>query len=281
MTYGQRLQLLVDARFAADAAEDGMRTHLGASVIGHPCMRAVWFGFRWADREEFDGRMLRLFARGQDEEEVFVRLLKRLDNAGIKTDVWTHDGNGEQYRVSAHGGHFGGSCDGVAMNLPDTNGEGVLLEMKTHNAKSFEKLVKEGVYGSKPKHVKQAQVYMHLMGLKKCLYCAVNKNDDALHFELFDYDPAVGRQMLDRAETIIFGQGMPPRISDSPAWFECRYCAFNGVCFKTKEARVNCRTCIHSKPERSGGWSCALGQAEIGTQPKVGCEKYQVMVEMA
>lgn len=50
MTYGQRLTLLIDAAFAADVAkrEDGLRKHLGASVIGESCQRKIWFAFRWA-----------------------------------------------------------------------------------------------------------------------------------------------------------------------------------------------------------------------------------------
>ena len=29
------------------AADDGLRQHLGASLIGKPCERALWYAFRW------------------------------------------------------------------------------------------------------------------------------------------------------------------------------------------------------------------------------------------
>ena len=29
------------------AADDGLRQHLGASLIGKPCERALWYTFRW------------------------------------------------------------------------------------------------------------------------------------------------------------------------------------------------------------------------------------------
>lgn len=274
MDVGQRLVHLVDATYAHEENEDGMRSHLGASVLGEKCMRQVWFGFRWAGSEQFDGRMLRLFARGHHEEEMFVDLLRRL---GAK--VWTHDAEGKQFRISAHGGHMGGSMDGVVVGLPDLPAHvpkdaPVLLELKTHNTKWFKLLLTKGLKEAHPKHYRQAQVYMFHSGLKYCLYCAVNKNDDSLWFHFFELDPTIGQYLTQRAETIIFGTGTPPRISETPTWHECRFCALNDVCFGRKMPRVNCRTCAHAKPEHDGTWSCGQSRPEITTQPKKGCPRH-------
>ena len=62
-------------------ADDGLRPHLGASLIGRDCERALWLTFRWARKQSHDARMLRLFARGQREEQVFIDLLR---DAGIQ-----------------------------------------------------------------------------------------------------------------------------------------------------------------------------------------------------
>ena len=278
MTYGELLALRIDAAFAADVAtrEDSLRKHLGASVIGESCQRKIWFGFRWCDKEEFDGRMLRLFERGQLEEDRFARYLRL-----IGATVWTIDEYGKQFGFSMFGGHFSGSTDGVTTGLPDLD-EPVLLEMKTHGEKSFEKLRAVGVAEAKPMHFKQMQIYMHRLNLKKALYMAVNKNTDELYLELVDYNPDLARSLVDKAESIIFGHGLPPRISNSPAThWECRFCAMRGVCLKDKEVRRNCRTCVHSKPERDGTWSCARGREEITTAPKEGCYWYSVIPELA
>jgi len=271
MTYGERLTLLIDAAFATkvNATEKPFRTHLGASVIGESCQRKIWYGFFWYDKEEFDGRMLRLFERGQKEEEQFAALLRL-----IGATVWTHDENGTQFRISKFGGHFGGSSDGVAAKLPDIP-KPALLEMKTHSDKSFKKMQKEGVLKSKPKHYKQMQAYMLELDLEIALYCAVNKNDDTLYFELVERNVDDGRAILDKAESIIFGQGMPPRISDSPSWYECSYCPMKGVCFLSKTPMVNCRTCAFSKPERDGSWSCSKQQPEIISQAMIGCGQHK------
>lgn len=253
-----------------------MRTHLGASIIGKKCMREAWFHFRWADREFLEGRMLRLFHRGHNEEKVFVDLLRRMG-----AQVWTHDDAGRQFRVEAFGGHFGGSMDGVAAKLPELDPTiPVLLELKTHNDKWFKALQKQGLIGAFPKHYKQAQAYMHLANLKWCLYCAVNKNDDQLWIHFFSYDPQIGHQLMARAESIIFGQGLPPRISETPAWFECKFCCMREVCFKFKQPRVNCRTCRYSHPQKDGTWSCDLNRPEIKLMPKNGCPHHEFISEL-
>lgn len=275
MDYGQRLALLVDARFAIQEqqTEDGLRTHLGASVIGEKCLRAVWFGWRWAGVEDLPGRMFRLFSRGHHEEEMFAHLL-RLTGA----TVWTQDAQGKQFRISAFGGHFGGSLDGVAVNLPDVPadlaGLPALCEFKTHNDKSFKDLKKKQVKDSKPKHYKQAQMYMRKMDLKWCLYCAVNKNDDELYFEVVRLNPNEGDHLLNRAEYVITTREAPPRISETSSWFECRFCKFKEVCHFNKEPLLNCRTCVHSAPLPDGTWHCALGNPEIIIAPKQGCPSH-------
>ena len=63
--------------------DEGRRAHLGASVIGSPCSRALYYAFRWCWQEKFDGRMKRLFNTGHREEERFITYLTAI---GFK--VW-------------------------------------------------------------------------------------------------------------------------------------------------------------------------------------------------
>lgn len=275
MNYGEAIVYQIDAQVVREDDEDGLRTHLGGSVLGEKCMRRVWFGWKWADKEEFDGRMLRLFERGHKSEAIFADLLR-----GLGAQVWTEDPTtGKQIRISVFGGHSGGALDGAARGLPNLPPELppdtiVMLEMKTHNDKSWNDLVKKGLIESKPKHYKQSQYYMHHFGLRWCLYMAVNKNTDKLWCWLFPYDPNVGTHLTFRAETIIFGTGRPPRISESPSWYECTYCPMKGVCHEYKMPKVSCRTCVHSAAQRDGTWACARGFPEITTAPKVGCPNH-------
>ena len=98
-----------EAIFSAYEADtrDGFRTHLGASLIGKECERALWYDFRWATKAKFPGRVLRLFETGNREEDRLVGNLRRTGATVLELDPET----GRQFRVQAHGGHFGGSLD--------------------------------------------------------------------------------------------------------------------------------------------------------------------------
>ena len=70
----------VTAIYAAyEAASDsGYRAHLGASLIGTECERAIWYSWRWATRARHAGQLLRLFQTGHMAEARFVADLRRI-----------------------------------------------------------------------------------------------------------------------------------------------------------------------------------------------------------
>jgi hypothetical protein len=234
--------------------EPDFRGHLGASVIGRPCERSLWYGFRWATARRHPARILRLFARGQREEAVLVDLLRK---AGV--EVWEADEEGQQFRVSAVGGHFGGSLDGVGLGLVEAPEKPHVLEFKTHGDKSFKDLSKHGLEKSKPEHHAQITVYMHLMDIDRGLYLAVNKNDDTLHAERVRHSAKAANTLLDKAHRIITSYYPPAKISDDAAFYLCKWCDHAQVCHGNTVPPPTCRSCVHATPELDGDarWSCA------------------------
>jgi hypothetical protein len=239
------------AAYEADAG-DGWREHLGASLIGGPCDRALWYTFRWITRTAQRGRMLRLFETGRLEEERLVRNLSRIGVTVIDVDPDTG-----RWHVQAHSGHFGGSLDGVGLGIPDAPGTWHVLEFKTHNAKSFAELKRRGVREAKPEHWAQMQVYMHLTGLTRALYLAVCKDTDALYAERVRVDHQEAERLIARAGRIIFAPRPPARISDDPDWFECRLCPHHDTCHGDQLPERTCRSCLHVTPSEDGAWHCA------------------------
>jgi hypothetical protein len=231
---------------------DGFRDHLGASIIGKSCARALWYDFRWVTPARHSGRLLRLFETGQLEEDRLVRNLRATGVTVLEVDPET----GRQFRVEAHGGHFGGSLDGVAIGILEAPKAWHVLEFKTHGVKSFSELTAKGVVQAKPQHAAQMQIYMNLTGITRALYVAVCKDTDALHIERIEADSAMAERLLDKAGRVIFAQHPPTRISEDPAWFECRFCDHHAVCHEGGGAPVTCRSCLHSTPIE-GGWHCA------------------------
>lgn len=251
------------------------RSHLGASLIGRKCGRELWYGFRWTVAPKFSGQMIRLFNRGHAEEPRFVAMLLT-----IGCRVWQFDQLGKQFKIADVYGHFGGSLDGVATGVPDIPiGEPCLTEFKTHNEKSFEKLVKNGVKEAKNEHYVQMQVYMAKMKLIYGLYMAVNKNTDELYAEIVMAKPEVAEQYIKRAYNVITTKEALGQISKNPAWFECKFCDYAKVCHGKDLPAKNCRTCRYSEPLWDGSklWSCSLHNTTLDVQAQLaGCGDYDL-----
>jgi hypothetical protein len=273
----------IDRAIEQEAVGDGLRAHLGASVIGEPCERKLWQIFRWVGAEAKSGRMHRLLDRGAREEEALIRWLRK---AGA--EVWDKDpATGKQFRVSAVAGHFGGSLDGVVQGLVEAPDKAHVLELKTANARSFAKVAKDGVEKAQKNHFFQMGVYMELMDIDRAYYMVVCKNDDTLHAERIRRQHGVATQALKKAERIIASDRPLPKISDDPTWHECkpygRLCDFHALCHGDARPLVNCRTCLHSTPEMDGDarWSCARHGKDLSeAEQRAGCEQHLYLPDL-
>lgn len=104
----KRVSLAIDDY--CQSYDDGHRNHLGASLIGDDCKRKLWYGFRWAFKKKFEGRLLRLFNRGHREEDRFIEWL---EGAGFK--VWAENRTGFYHHAESDS--YGISDD--PENMPD------------------------------------------------------------------------------------------------------------------------------------------------------------------
>lgn len=253
---------------------EGHRSHMGASLLGGECPRAIWYGFRWATKSKFGGRLLRLFNRGHLEEARFIAMLLT-----IGCEVFQQDEHGKQYRISFAEGHAGGSGDGVVIGLPDLPaGQPALAEFKTHNDKSFKKLQQVGVREAKWEHYVQMNLYMRKMGIPVALYMAVNKNDDDLYAEIISLDVETADQYLERGERLVVMQDPPERMHGASAGFYlCKWCNHRDVCHLQAKPDFNCRTCEHAQPIENAQWRCMVHDKILTKEDQfAGCESHQV-----
>lgn len=264
---------------ALDAAyetrsEDGRRPHLGGSLIGHPCLRHLWYVFRWAKTPKFEGRILRLFESGHWEE---ARMIRDLRNAGLDVSEgpepnkqWSFKENEQTY------GHFGLSLDGAVLKVPEAPDTWHVLECKTHNTKSFKKLQDEGVEKSKPVHAAQMQVGMHLSGMKRALYLAKNKDTDQYESERLEYDRKKAEGLVEKAAQVIREEDPPVGISRDPAFWECKFCDHHPLCFEGAPMEKNCRTCRHVAVADESRWWCNEHDRMLTLEEqKKGCDTWR------
>tara|TARA_R110000787_G_scaffold99187_2_gene203683 strand:- start:2339 stop:3367 length:1029 start_codon:yes stop_codon:yes gene_type:complete len=252
------------------AQPDEPRLHLGASSLGHPCERWVWLSFRWAVREQIPGRIRRLFRRGQNEEATVVADLEAIGVAVRNT--------GDNQKVIDFGVHVGGSMDGIIESgLPGAIKARHVLEIKTHNKKSFDDVNKKGVKDSKPIHWAQVQLYMLGAKIERALYVAVCKDDDRIYTERVKFDKDAAQNLLSRGQRLATTERIPPPLSTDPSWYQCKFCAAHSFCHKEKLTKeVNCRTCAHATPESDSTWSCARWESKNIPDDfqKTGCESH-------
>lgn len=253
-------------------ADDGFRAHLGASLIGQNCERALWYTFRWCTPADHSGQLLRLFQTGELEEDRMVAELRATGATVYAVD----DRTGQQFTINAVQGHFGGSMDGAAIGLIEAPQKWHVLEFKTHNAKSFAELKKKGVQAAKPQHYAQMQIYMGETGMQRAFYLAKNKDNDELYAERVRYDASEHKRLIAKAERIIWASEPLDKISQDPAWYECKFCDHRQVCHGTEAPAVNCRTCAHSSPASEGpDWYCHFHEKPLTPdEQRQGCDHH-------
>lgn len=252
------------AQWEKEGRAERPRTYLGASSIGDPCEMKLWLMFRGAVRENFPGRMYRLFNRGQREEAVFCDDLRRLGCEVKDRDEKT----GQQFAVTALGGHFAGHLDAIARGFVEAPKTWHVCEFKTHSDASFKKLCKDGVKVAKPSHYAQMTVYMGLTGLGRAFYMAVDKDNDDLWCERIEFSKNDFDAIMARAKHII-DTCEPDRLANRPDDYRCKGCACHSVCWHEANEIVDpkipllCRTCCHATAVTDGDgarWTCRLGK---------------------
>lgn len=268
-------QLLSDDldQFCQTYYEQGHRNHLGASEVGDECWRKLWYGFRWAKVEHFEGRMMRLFNVGHAAEPRFVAYLR-----GIGFEVKEFNEDGKQFRISGALGHYGGSLDGMCK-APERYqlSEDIILSLsfKTNNTGSgYAKVAEQVLQKSKPKHWAQECQYGYKTGIKYCIYMIENKNDSDITFKVIELDWNYGAQLEKKAEQIIFAKEPPPRISENPAMQVCQWCHLKGICHNGEQPEKNCRSCRNVTPTENATWTCSIHGLIPEEFIKKGCDQW-------
>ena len=246
------------------AALEPPRGYLGMSGIGIECSRRLWYGFRWADREQFGCDTLWRFEDGHRSEDVMAERLRMVPGINLRTiDPRT----GQQFGFSDIGGHFKGHADGLITGLKQAPTALHVWEGKAVNEKKFAKLVQlKAEAGEKnalrlwdPIYYAQAVLYMAYAEAPRHYLTACTPGGRDMVSVRTDTALDEARRLRAKAERIITATEPPQGISTDPGWYECKWCPFHAVCHGGQLPAVNHRTSVHSTPEMDGNgrWSCA------------------------
>lgn len=251
-TIADRIKLKID-QYAVDHSDDGFRTHLGWSVIGRPCMRFLYYHWRWFWKESPTPRMERIFIEGHKIEKEIRHILKA--SGAIFLDHV--DETGEQIQISELGGHFGGSTDGVFIWPEIGLNKPTLLECKSsRTGAGFTNLEPKGMMVVNPVHYDQINGYGRGLAIEYACYIVRNKNDSSIYVEIVELDWKHADILKAKAVEVIFMREVPKRISEKPSYYQCNMCSAKPLCHERKQPVPNCRNCSHAMPAEGGQWFC-------------------------
>ncbi len=195
---------------------DEPRNYIGASSIGNPCERAIWYGLHRPEAKEVSAQQRMTFEIGKILEKLIKELLR---NSGliIEDNLRTQS---EYYLF------FQGYPDGF-FNYKNSR---YILEIKTANDSNFNTFKNKGLRLWNSQYYDQIQSYMGMSGVHKCYLLAINKNTSELHYELILFDAERYEWLVAKAKRIGEAVIEPPRINGSPSYFRCRMCFYKKIC---------------------------------------------------
>ena len=207
------------------------RDYIGASAIGDPCARKIWYQYTGQPQKPFDAATLYRFEDGHRTESLIIDRLRGL--AGI--ELWTED-NGKQYGFSDFDNRFRGHVDGIIRGIYQAPKTTHVLEIKcTEKLNDFRKAKNE--YGEKralkmwnETYHAQAQLYMMYFDLTRHYLIVASAGGRDMDSCRTEYDPETAQRYKDRAFEILNAKSAPTRVNDKPDFYLCRWCQFSEVC---------------------------------------------------
>ncbi len=258
------------------------RPYLGASQIGQSCKRQLWYSFHWAMPRFISAAGLRRINDGFRGEDVLIHLLRAIP--GI--ELWTVDEDtGKQIGIEDLGGQFRGHVDGIIQGILQSPKTPHVWEAKVCNEAKVRKLEKlklekgekfaleawDSVYYA------QAQIYMHYLQLPRHYLTVATPGVRDIVSCRTEYSKTAATALIAKAAEIITANRPPLKLSENPAWYECKFCDYHSLCHGASMPSVNCRTCAHSTAhlDESKQWTCDLHNRVLSVnEQRKGCPNH-------
>ena len=212
------------------------RDYLGASLIGNPCSRQIWYSYRAFPKRPFSAETLWNFEDGHRTEDLIAARLRLLPSI----ELWTHKEDGSQFGFEALGGKFKGHIDGVIRGLVQAPKALHIWECKASAEKKYKEFQNlKAKHGEKltlkhwnENYFIQAQLYMHFLQIDRHYMTVARAGGRDIDSCRTEYQPEIAERAIDKADKILSAQSEPVRISENADYFICRWCDYAEECHK-------------------------------------------------
>jgi len=202
--------------------ESSARNYIGASIIGSDCLRQIWYEYNETVSVDIPPKTWRTWDIGKRLE---LLVMDWMSDAGISLGILPEP-NLKSKIVPTFRGHV----DSICLNENGTIDS--IIEIKTAKESSYNVFTKKGLKSWSSQYYAQIQSYMGMSGIHKAYVIVLNKDSSDISDELIDFDEKFYRQLEYKAMMISEAVTMPPRVHDSPIWYQCKTCKFNKICHK-------------------------------------------------
>jgi len=216
-------------RVVAPAMERPREQYLGASILGHECLRRIQY--EWWCRSEVPAQDRERFERGHYFEE---RMRQHLIAAGFRFAPR------EMWKFTAVGGALRGHADGIIIHGPNLLGAYVIYpliwEHKCLKATSYREIERDGLEKKHSNYLVQVALYQAYLNVTNPALFTITNADTCewLHF-FVPFDAERTQLWSDRAANIITAtraSELLPRGFDDPEKFPCKQCPHKERCWR-------------------------------------------------
>jgi hypothetical protein len=225
----QPISIALNALIDASVVAETTRGYLGASAVGHPCMRRIQYD--WMCDPEHPARLRDIFDRGHYFER---RSREHFTRAGFKFAA------DDRLKFTALHGLLSGHADGVFLDGPKIRDieYPCLWECKAINAKGWRSLERDGLEKAYPQYAAQIALYQHYLGVdgSSAILTAVNADTCERVHVAVPFNAGMARATIMRAETVIQATRageLLPRFTTDPKNFRCRLCGHHERCWRS------------------------------------------------
>jgi hypothetical protein len=271
----------IDRNIIEKKRQEPPRHYLGMSQIGEECERKLFYGLRKCSEESYNIIGIKAANDGHQQELEMSNNLKELPY--IELFDRDPDNPEKQIGYKLLLDHFRGHLDGMINGILEAPTTWHVWEHKCKKQTDFNKLKKirdekgekDALQEWDSTYYSQAQIYMHCSKTTRHYMTITTPGGrDAISIRT-EYNAAVAKLIIEKAQRIIFGDTLPAKISESPEFYKCKFCDHHSVCHDKEFPLVNCKTCRYLVPVKDGQHHCHLKKEIIPEEYlNVSCNKH-------
>jgi hypothetical protein len=197
---------------------DEPRNYIGASSIGKPCLRQIWYEYNGIKKNKLEPTKQITFQIGKELEKMILDYLKKSGIIIVCQGKFYSDAT-----VLSLQGHVDGI---IILN----NEEKAILEIKTAKESSFNRFVKHGLKEWSEQYYCQLQTYMGMSKINRGVLLAINKNSSEIHEEWIDFDPEIYEKIKLKALKISNSAEPLEKLCTNGSYYICKMCEFREIC---------------------------------------------------